>query len=112
MNDELLMDAVTHKAMRNKIRVQGSWVWGAISLLAGGYLVGGVGGALLAFGAMWIASAVASEICAHMIPIAMWVTAGPIRRYDQPFVQARRERQEMSSARTTRPATSSLDSPK
>ena len=104
MDDELLMDAVTHNAMWNKIRAQGSWAWGALSLLAGGYLVGGVGGALLAFGAMWIASAVASEICAHIIPIAMWVTAGPIRHYDQPFTRARRERQEKAFARTASPA--------
>ena len=104
MEHELLMDAVTHNVVRNKIRSQGSWAWGALSLLAGGYLVGGVGGALLAFGAMWIASAVASEICAHTIPIAMWITAGPIQRYDQSFTRVRRERQEMAFAGTTRPA--------
>ena len=103
MDDELLTDAVTHNVVRNKIRSQGSWAWGALSVLAGGYLVGGVGGALLAFGAMWIASAVASEICAHIIPIAMWITAGPIQRYDQPFTRVRREQQEMAFARTTRP---------
>jgi hypothetical protein len=104
MDDQLLIGAVTHNTMRNKIRIQGSWAWGAPSLLAGGYLVGGVGGALLAFGAMWIASAVASEICAHIIPIAMWVTVGPIRHYDQRFARAFRERQEKALGRTTRPA--------
>jgi hypothetical protein len=80
---DLLMDAVTDQAMRTKNRIQGSWAWGGLSLLAGGYLVGGFGGALIAFGALWIALAVASEITARICPIAMWVTAGPIRRYDE-----------------------------
>jgi len=58
---DLLMDAVTDQAMRTKNGIQGSWAWGGLSLLAGGYLVGGFGGALIAFGALWIALAVASR---------------------------------------------------
>jgi hypothetical protein len=66
-------------------RIQGSWAWGGFSLLGGGYLVGRFGGALTAFGAVWIALAVASEITARICAIAMWVTAGPFRGYDEGF---------------------------
>jgi hypothetical protein len=55
-------------------------------------MVGGFGGALIAFGALWIALAVASEITARICSIAMWVTAGPIRRYDEQILRARRDR--------------------
>jgi hypothetical protein len=89
---DLLMDAVTDQTMRTKNRIQGSWAWGGLSLLAGGYLVGSFGGALIAFGALWIVLAVASEITARICPIAMWVTAGPIRRYDEQVLRGRRNR--------------------
>jgi len=65
---------------------------GRLIAARGRILVGGFGGALIAFGALWIAVAVASEITARICPIAMWVTAGPIRRYDEQVLRARRDR--------------------
>jgi hypothetical protein len=88
---DLLMDAVTDQAMRTKNRIQGTSTWGGLSR-GRISVVGGFGGALIAFGALWIALAVASEITARIRPIAMWVTAGPIWRYDEQVLRARRDR--------------------